>query len=238
MLMIKKIAVGVLLMLTSAAAAQPTSTNPRPGGRSICVASALGQRYDVQTVGLMVFGNKRESVSVESWGIDEMVVRKIGTILGNRFTVRRINFPKGGISDASGALFNNKDAEQFTVLRGAAGATKCDYFIVVTRGGSQFMGTNQNVVGLGIVKHDAAIMANYYTFAYISLRLFDNATLTVKRPQLDLGGLFFGGKSTLRNADRVNWPATPQAAVQNATLRDTTRAMVDQSLTEAVPKLF
>jgi hypothetical protein len=235
--MIKKIAVGVLLMLTSAAAAQPASPSPRAGGKSICVTSSLGQ-YDVQTIGLMVFGNKRESVSVASWGIDDMVARKVSAILGNRYTVRRISFPKGGFSDASGGLFNNKDAEQFTALRGAAGATKCDYFIVVTRGGSQFMGTNQNVVGLGIVKHDAAIMANYYTFAYISIRLFDNATLTVKRPQLDLGGLFFGGKNTLRNADRVNWPATPQAAVQNATLRDTTRAMVDQSLTEAVPKLF
>jgi hypothetical protein len=235
---IRKIAIAVFLLFSSAAIAQPASPSPKPGGKSICVASALGQRYDVQTVGLMVFGNSLESVSVESWGVDDMVARKIGVILGNRFSVRRINFPKGGISDASGALFNNQDAAQFAALRGAAGTTKCDFFLVVTKGGSQFMGTNQSVVGLGVVKHDGGILVNHYLFAYISLRLFDNATMTVKRPQVDLGGLLLGNKSALRNTDRANWPATPQAAVQSPVLRDAALTMVAQSLAEKVPKLF
>lgn len=77
---INKIAIAVFLLFTSAANAQPAA--PKPGGNRICVASALGQRYDVQTIGLMVFGNNLQSVSVESWGIDEMVVRKTGAILG------------------------------------------------------------------------------------------------------------------------------------------------------------
>jgi hypothetical protein len=233
---INKIAMGVCLLLLTAAcaAAQPASPKPGASGKSVCVASALGQRYDVQTIGLMVFGNNLQSVSVESWGVDEMVARKIGAILSNRFAVRRISFPKG-FSDGTGGLFNNNDAERFTALRGAAGATKCNFFIVVTKSGSQYSGTNQNLIGLGVLHHDAVIASGVFAFAYVSVRLYDNATLTSKGTPLNFGDLLEHG---LRKIDRANWPATPQAAVQSAVLRDAALSMVARELTEKVPKLF
>ena len=49
---------------TAAVQAKPKA---HPGGRTVCVASVIGHKFDVQTIGLMVFGNKLESATIEVW---------------------------------------------------------------------------------------------------------------------------------------------------------------------------
>ena len=239
------------MALAAGACAAPTGDGQNKpalaGGGSVCVASAIGHRFDVQTIGIMVFGNDLKTADIGPWGIDEMAVSKIATLLGPSFTVRQISFPKGAIEAIETPrrdLFRDRVGEFNTALRAAAAsAPKCDYYITVTRGSSQFSNTNQGVTGVGILKRDTIIGPKYFTYAIVMARLYDSA-LDWKRPKLDLEKAFqyafssTGIRGPSREVAAADWPAPPLVDVQNAKLRETARTLVDEALTNAVPQLW
>jgi hypothetical protein len=98
-----------LLLATSAAVAQqpakpktPAAVSPQPakpiavdGGKCIGVVSAIGDTFSLQKIGITVFGNELNSVPIDSWQIDNMVITKISAFLSKAWTVKRISYPKG-----------------------------------------------------------------------------------------------------------------------------------------------
>ncbi len=55
------------------------------GGRPTgCIASSIGQRFELKTIGLMVFGNDLKTTSVATWGIDGLVVQRLAAGLGSK----------------------------------------------------------------------------------------------------------------------------------------------------------
>src|ERR1700755_2757096 len=87
------------LFFSSAAIGQQAASPPsRSAGKSVCFIPAVGHKFDVKKIGVMVFGNGLEEIGVDSWGIDELIVRKTGAVLGNRFSMRRVNLPKATLA--------------------------------------------------------------------------------------------------------------------------------------------
>ncbi|WP_157100410.1 hypothetical protein [Rhodoplanes sp. Z2-YC6860] len=196
---------------------------------------------------MMVFGNGLEEIAVDSWGIDELIVRKVGTVLGNRFTVRRINFPKAtlaALESPGGGLFRNTTAEWDQAVAAAARASgKCDLTISVYRTGAAFSNTNQTLFGLGIVSYGAELMGSYYLFAHFAIRIYDGNTFAVlktevARTETTLASVLTGVGGLTRRVDKTWWPETPQAAVQSAQIRDGIRTLVNQSLEKTLPGML
>src|SRR5436853_5599209 len=93
-------AIGLFLALlfSSGALAQQASSPPTSAGKSVCVIPTVGHKFEVKKIGLMVFGNALDELAVDSWGIDELIVRKAGALLGKKYSVRRVNFSKATLA--------------------------------------------------------------------------------------------------------------------------------------------
>jgi hypothetical protein len=223
----------------------PTATaTPTAGGGSVCVASAIGHRFDIQTIGLTVFGNSLQSTPIDSWGIDDLALSKVASLLPG-MTVRRMYLSRPALlayeARQTGDIFTrNRGAEFMTALRAAAlTVPKCDFYLAVVRYDGQYAGTNQTISGLGVLKHDVTIVSRTIVFAVITPMLYDRNFNSIRMPfsANDFGNAMAAGLTgespNEQQIDSSNWPATPQAAVQSAILRDTTKLLVDRILTSA-----
>ena len=159
----RRIAMALLVLLSGVAAsvAQPAPAKPKPaaakqapqnGRCDVGIISHLGEKFHVRQIGITVFGNESNDVSVESWRIDDLVVARITGALGRRATVRRIAYHKEAFASLETTkLFRDIDAEVGEGVRTLAAGTHCARYLIVTDGISGYGGTNQGLDGLGIV---------------------------------------------------------------------------------------
>jgi hypothetical protein len=229
--------------------AQPTprqtAAQLAPSGKSVCVASALAYRFEVQKIGFMVFGNSLDGVAADTWGIDEAAARKIQEVLGREFAVRRVTVPKAALAELEtrriGFLRNENDDFMRAV---AAGAGKCDFSITLTRAATQYGGTNQSVAGLGIVRHDNPLFPRVYVFASYIIRMYDGNLTALRSEKPTMHPLLVtplttpGLSAMYREADQSWWPEPAQAAAQSAQLKNATRALVEEGLAKKMPQMF
>jgi len=226
-------------------AAQPKQ--PEPTGPSVCVASLLGHTFHLKKIGMMVFGNALEEVATDAWGVDDAAVRKAQEVLGKEYAVRRIPVPGAALAayEAPARPFeNNKNTELLKALRTAAPG-KCDYYMVMSRGGAQFGSTNQTVVGLGIVSRATVVMDQVYLFASFFVQLYDGDTLNlIKQSKPSIHPLLVSAMvppnlyAMYRAVDTNWWPASREAAVQSAQLKNATRTLVEDGLAKELPEMF
>jgi len=232
-------------------APKPAAQPAQPTGPSVCVASMIGQKFNIQTIGLMVFGNSLQTAAIDSWRIDDVAVAKVASLLKG-MTVRRIAFSPAALAAYEtrqpGDLFRrNLQAEFMGMLQtAAAAAPKCNYYMVIERLEGAYSNTNQRIAGLGVLNHDTGLFARRWVFASISPRLFDG-NFELIRPSItadDIGAALVssltsdGVRAPHREIDQSQWPASPQAAVQSAFLRETSKQLVEQALAKYVPRLF
>jgi len=212
--------------------------------RTVGVISAVGSKFAVQKVGITVFGNELNEVAIESWGIDDAVARKVTAALGGRFSVRRINAPKGAFAEYDNpAAFSDSSTLLQGIVRKLAASQNLDLVVVVTRAGVPFSSTNQTVAGLGMVEAGGALYAdNVHLYAVTTIHVYDGRTferLHWQRTGFEFGATLGGAviNAPTRKLDQTWWPATPRA-VHNDKLRAATRALVEQSVAAAVPQVM
>jgi hypothetical protein len=224
----------------------PAAPQSQSAGKTICVASGLGRTFDVKTIGLMVFGNALERVAIESWGIDDAVVRQVGAVVGKQYAVQRIKVPQAALAAyEKPALFSSPINDLFAAVRAATPPpAKCELYVLVNTTSSSYPGTNQTLDGLGILHHDT-LFERHYLYAIYSIYVFDGATSTRLRGETAATDPILmsaisgpGIHGMYRRLDKSWWPATPQAAAQNAQLKNATRMLVEEGLAKTVPGML
>jgi hypothetical protein len=226
-------------------------------GPSICITSIVGHRFEVQTIGLTVFGNALQPVDTTAWGLDDLIIRKIGAIASNHFVVRRIALSRSTIDSFSapkksifegGSLFRDSAKESLDILKTAAGTTgKCDFYLEIFRQSSGYGNTNQFLNGIGILNHDTGILSAQYLFAILSASLYDGKASELRKtellrtgPAIDFGEALTGPgiHGLYRRVDKTWLPNPPQTAAQNVRLRDATWALIEPGLANTIPAML
>jgi hypothetical protein len=257
----KPTVIALLLLLSAAAAAlaqpapvKPNQTrqaakpaaagqSPQSGRCDVGVISHLGEKFNVRQIGFTVFGNESNEVSIESWRIDDLVVAKISGALGKRATVRRVAYRKEAFASLeSSKLFRDIDAEVGEGVRTLTAGTHCARYVVVTDGTSRYGTTNQVLGGLGIVAGKKPYFTGdlYNLHTLITLRVYDGETFALMKRKFATTGestfmAMIGGPH--REVDQSFWPVPPDAAAQNAKLRDAVQGLIGQSLDATLPEL-
>jgi hypothetical protein len=165
----------------AAKSAPPAKPSAAESTKCIGVVSAIGDTFHLRKIGITVFNNDSNTVPIESWQIDNLVISKISTFLSKSWTVRRVNYPKGAFSslDEKHPLFYNYDDDLQGIVRGLSSSTRCDHYAVVVKGGSQFSDTNQSLYGLGVLEIGAPLRTGDFIYALYSIRLYDGQTFAV-----------------------------------------------------------
>jgi hypothetical protein len=160
----------------------PAKPNAADSGRCIGVVSAIGDTFSLQKIGITVFGNELNTVPIDSWQIDNMVITKISAFLSKAWTVKRISYPKGAFSsldERQHPLFYNYDDDLKGIVRRVTSSTKCDHYVVVVKSSSRYGETNQSVYGLGIVESGASFLTFDLIYALYWIRIYDGQTYEV-----------------------------------------------------------
>lgn len=218
---------------------------PRP---SVCVVSLIGNKFEVQTIGLMVFGNSLETVDITSWDLDDLVVRKVSAIAGSHFAVRRLILNKTALAAyqaprksilQGGPLFRDANKEFVDLLKDAAASgPRCDLFLAIRRSTGSYGNTNQYLEGIGILNHDTGIFSAQILFSILDASVYEGTTYEQRAikfvrtgPAIDLGEALTGPgiHGLYRRLDKSWLPNPPQAAAQNQKLRDATWALLAQT---------
>jgi hypothetical protein len=210
--------------------------------KTVGVISVVGSTFALQKVGITVFGNELKEVPIGSWGLDDAVASRVSAVLSKRFTVKRIAVPQGAFAAyEKPEPFGDSDATLQSIVRKLAGSSKCDLYIVITRSGVPFSGTNQTVAGIGMVEGGGALNPDNVTlYAVTAVHLYDGRTferLLWQRPGFSLGGSMGNiVNAPHRPLDRSWWPPTPQA-VSSEKIKSATRALLVDSIAATVPDM-
>ncbi len=224
---------------------------------SVCVASNVGHKFEIFTIGLTVFGNALETADISAWGLDDLVVRKIGVVLGSHFAVRRLVLDRAALAAfeaprksilEGGSLFRDVAKEFLDVMKVSAGpATKCDYYLAIARGSSNIGDSHLHLDGIGIVNRDAVFSSSQLLHAILVARLYDGRTFEVRKTEFVHTGPAFdliehltgpGFRGLHRTIDKSWLPNPPQAAAQNARLREATWALIEPGLANTIPPML
>jgi hypothetical protein len=247
--MYRSAVVAVLMLLLGGCAgmagvAAPETAKAVEKARTVGVMSAVGSKFALQKVGITVFGNELNEVPIGSWGLDDAVASRVSAVLSKRFTVKRIAVPQDAFAayEGPGGVIGDSDATLQSIVRKVAGSANCDLYIVVTRSGVQFSGTNQAVAGLGMVEGGGAINPDNVTlFAVTVVSLYDGRTferLIWQRPGFAIGASMGNVvNAPHRKLDRSWWPATPQA-LNSEKYKVAARSLLTESVGAAVPEMM
>jgi hypothetical protein len=226
----------LILALATASAAFAQTPKQADARKSICVISHIGAKFALKKIGFTAFQNSLNEVNIEAWGIDDVVASKVAASLSSRYAVHKLSFARTAFADfeKEGGFFRDLEGELTTAVRRIAAGSpqKCDAYLVALRSTSAFSGTNQVLVGLGLIEASNPFVATYNLHALYSLRLYDGRTFAVRSTQtasLGQGPLFTITSGPHRQVDATWWPASTSVAGHEK-LRAATRALVEQSL--------
>ena len=135
--------------------AKPAAKRPVAAETGPCrlgVISALGDRFAVQKFGLTVFETEESEVSVDGWGLDDLVIARVRAATGADPAVRKIAYPKGAFEPfyhpTSRFLPDPREGLP-AIVRSITPAANCERYLVVTRFKGQVPGTNLMLDGIG-----------------------------------------------------------------------------------------
>lgn len=208
------------------------------------VISAIGDRFAVQKFGLTVFETEESEVSVEGWGLDDLVVARVRAATGADPAVRRIAYPRGAFEPfyhpTSRFLPDPREGLP-AIVRGITPTANCERYLVVTRFKGQVPGTNLMLDGIGAYSRGlGSLVRHSHLFANVSVILLSGENYeTVSRPFAGLGTRLAEGlrltEDPLTKLDNSLFPEPATAVPGNATLRERTRALIAARLDQTLP---
>lgn len=221
--------------------APPVVLDSNQGRRTICVLSAVGSQFWVQTIGMTVFGNEQASAPIPSWGIDDSVTSKLAALIGSRADVKRIAAPTGTFAGRGpqGGLFGDTSTDIVDGLRKTTANRGCDSILVATAAGSRFGDTNQSIGALGIVRSGNDLLGrHYWLHTLFHLRVYDGRTfqyLGWKPATLGESTFMATIRGPSRKVDADWWPQTVNVE-GDARLKAATLDLIGQALTATLPE--
>jgi hypothetical protein len=240
--------VAVMLSLLGCSACTATIGTEAPKPRevkTVGVISAVGDTLMLTRAGLTGLGNGEQRVySIESWGIDDLIVRRAGSLLSGRFQVKPVTYKRAAFA----ALERNNPVVMVNLLRKdrikdlvrtEAAPQGLDVYVVITKGTSLYGSGGRYVGGIGIISHSALLKSYNQLHALYVVTVVDGHALGVleKRPAAPLDNteiVRLGGPS--RMVDDAFLPTATEAA-ENEKLKAGVTDLIERSLTPTLESL-
>ena len=207
--------------------------------KSVGVVSAFADRFQVRKLGVTVFGNDESEFPVDAWGIDDVMVGKVRTLLGRRFDVRPVTYRRAAFAKGSWGGIG-------AMVREGVTPAPVDAYVVITRGFSQLGATNQSVSGLGILEASGGLLNSnrFFLYSLYTVSIIDARELSSKAITASL----MPGEAAIdllrstvmrgphKQVDESWWPTAREAA-SNQRLKGAVVELIDQSLPNTLQQL-
>jgi hypothetical protein len=169
-------AFAVLLALSGCASIDGTSR--LQGIKTIGIISAIGDKFTVTQSGLTGLDNTSRSVSIEGWGVDEEIVARAASVLGQRFQVQTVDYQRElfssteRVSSIPGADLVREDPLT-ELVRSHVSPQGLDAYLVISKATLKFGTRGVRVSGIGLIRHSALFDSSAIVHALYVIHLVD-----------------------------------------------------------------
>lgn len=222
--------------------APPVALDARSERRALCITSVVGAKFNLQTMGMTVFGNDHKEASIGAWGLDDAVTAKLASLAGGSAQVQRIAASQDVV-----ARFNDRPkpfedgrVPQAAALRQLVVGRNCDLLLVVSNGFSPIGNSNQSIEGIGVFHVSTPLVSKHWLHTLMAISLYDARTMeaiNVKSATNGQDTFMSTIKGPHREVDQAWWVEPAQVA-GDARLRAAVRDMVEQALVTTLPEVL
>jgi len=178
------IAMTVLLVLSSDAHALfETRDEKLRLVKTVGIVSAIGDQFTLAKTGLTGLGSNSRSVSIASWGLDDLIVQRVTEVLSVRFQVQPVSYSRAtfaAIQESPIAAVDLVRGDRFKKLvQTDVSPQGLDAYIVITKAKANFGGGNRKVEGVGLITYSAVLESFGLLHALYEIRVVDGRTFDV-----------------------------------------------------------
>jgi hypothetical protein len=212
--------------------------------RTVGIVSAVGDELTLTKAGLTGLAAEGQRFSIEPWEIDDLIVARVGALLGGRFQVQPVSYRRASFAarDRSSPIaianMRHDDPIEQQVRSGVA-PQGLDAYVVITAATAPYGSRGRTVAGIGIISHDAMLASYAQLHVLYMIRVIDGREFKVidKRAAAPVGGdemLRLAGPS--RRVDASLLPAAREPA-DNESLKAAVLDLLERSLAQTLRDL-
>jgi hypothetical protein len=204
--------------------------------KTIGIISAVGDQMTFAKAGLTGLDHHSQSFPIESWGLDDLIVKEATAALSGRFQVQPVSYKRAVFTAAakdSPLTPVNALRDPFKKLvQTEVSPQGLDAYVVITKAKASFGAGGRRVEGVGLVSYGALLESANQIHALYEIRVIDGKTFDVieKRAAAPLDNAQaarLAGPS--RSADESFSPSAGDP-VQNEKLRKSITDLIERSL--------
>jgi hypothetical protein len=212
--------------------------------RTVGIVSVVGEEFTLTKAGLTGPAADGERFSIVPWGIDDLIVARVGALLGGRYQVQPVSYRRAsfaardrGSPIALVNLMHDDPIEQ--QVRTRVSPQGLDAYVVINAAAATYGSRGRTVAGIGIISHDAMLASYAQLHVLYRIRVIDGREFKVidKRSAAPVGGdetLRLAGPSRLVDASLL--PAAREPA-DNESLKAAVIDLLERSLTQTMRDL-
>jgi hypothetical protein len=157
------LAAAFFALTTRAADAFETRETRLQAIKTVGIISAVGDDMSFVRAGLVGLGDAGGRVSIAPWGLDDLIVQEVSSLLGARFRVQPVSYSRmafAAVRESPIVPVNLLRRDPFKALvRSEVSPQGLDAYIVITRSRSNF-GTGRSLEGIGLIEY-RTLFASY-----------------------------------------------------------------------------
>jgi hypothetical protein len=173
----------VLAVGVSACATFETGETKLQRVKTVGILSAVGDQMTFAKAGLTGLGNRSQSFPIESWGLDELIVKQATAALSGRFQVQPVSYKRAAFAtvekDSPLTPVNLMNDPFKKLVQTEVSPQGLDAYVVITKAKANFGAGGRKVEGIGFVSHGALLDASNRIHALYEIRVIDGKTLDV-----------------------------------------------------------
>jgi len=174
----------LLLLALGACASIGAPSSRLQSIKTVGVVAAVADDFSLTEAGLTGMESGESSVSIEPWGLDDLIVSRLGALLSRRFQVQNLTYRRAAFAqrerNATIAVANLLRDDPFkALLRAEVTPQGLDAYVVVTKATARYGSRGRLVGGVGLIRHSAVFGASATVHALYLIRVVDGHSFDV-----------------------------------------------------------
>jgi hypothetical protein len=174
------VSIVLLAVSVSACATFATGETKLQAVKTVGIISAVGDQMTFAKAGLTGLDNRSQSFPIDSWGLDDLIVKQATAALSGRFQVTPVSYKRtafAAIEKDSPLTPVNLLRDRFKKLvQTEVSPQGLDAYIVITKAKANFGVGGRKLEGIGLVTHGALLESSNQVHALYEIRVIDGKT--------------------------------------------------------------
>jgi hypothetical protein len=180
---VSMVSIALFAVSVSACATFETGETKLQRVKTIGIISAVGDQMTFEKAGVTGLDNRRQSFPIESWGLDDLIVKQATAALSGRFQVQPVSYQRAAFAivekDSPLTPVNLLHDPFKKLVQAEVSPQGLDAYVVITKAKANFGAGGRRVEGIGLVSYGTLLESANQIHALYEIRVIDGKTFDV-----------------------------------------------------------